>query len=46
MGRPVSDLGGPGSGPLARVSVPLTPEHSYEEFLKGLKPIRIGRKTR
>ncbi|MCL6494723.1 MAG: acyltransferase [Ignavibacterium sp.] len=25
---------------LAVVTVPLTPEHGYEEFLKGLRPIR------
>jgi hypothetical protein len=25
---------------LGRVTVPLTPEYSYEEFIKGLKPIR------
>lgn len=32
-----------GSSParaLGQVTVPLTPEHSYEEFIKGLKPIR------
>lgn len=28
-------------GPLARVTVPLTPEHTYEEFVKGLRPIRM-----
>ena len=27
-------------GPLAKVSVPLTHEYSYEEFVQGLKPIR------
>jgi hypothetical protein len=26
------------SGPLAEVTVPLTPETSYEEFVAGLKP--------
>ena len=32
--------GPPESGPLARVTIPLTPEHTYEEFVKGLRPIR------
>jgi len=25
---------------LGRVTVPLTPEHSYQEFVQGLRPIR------
>jgi acetyltransferase-like isoleucine patch superfamily enzyme len=29
--------GEPPSGPLGRVTVPLTAEHSYEEFVRGLK---------
>jgi len=32
--------GPPPAGPLARVTVPLTPEHSYDEFIKGLRPVR------
>ena len=28
------------AGPLARVTVPLTAAHSYDAFVKGLKPIR------
>ena len=32
--------GPPDSGPLGRVTVPLTPEHTYDEFVRGLKPIR------
>jgi acetyltransferase-like isoleucine patch superfamily enzyme len=35
--------GPPPAGPLARVSVPLTPEHSYEAFLQGLRPVRKRR---
>lgn len=35
--------GPPPAGPLARVTVPLTPEHSYEEFVRGLKPLRKSR---
>lgn len=31
------------AGPLARVTVPLIPEHSYEEFVRGLKPLRKSR---
>ena len=38
---PPNMLWGPqATGPLARASVPLTPEHSYEEFISGLKPVR------
>lgn len=37
---PFTFWGPPPSGPLGRVTVPLTPEHSYEEFVKGLRPIR------
>ena len=29
---------------LARVTVPLTNEHSYEEFVRGIKPIKKQRK--
>lgn len=32
--------GSSAEGPIARVTVPLTPAHSYEEFMLGLKPIR------
>ena len=32
--------GPPPTGPLAKATVPLTPEHSYDEFVEGLKPIR------
>ena len=31
--------GGPGGKPLARVTVPLTSAGSYDEFMRGLKPI-------
>jgi acetyltransferase-like isoleucine patch superfamily enzyme len=37
---PFTFWGIPSGEPLARVTVPLTWEHSYEEFVKGLKPIR------
>jgi acetyltransferase-like isoleucine patch superfamily enzyme len=40
---PFTFWGLPNAGPLARVTVPLTPEHSYEEFLKGLRPVRAPR---
>lgn len=33
----------PSAGPLARVTVPLTKDYSYEEFLEGLKPVRVKR---
>jgi acetyltransferase-like isoleucine patch superfamily enzyme len=32
--------GPPASGPLGRVSVPLTPETSFDEFVRGLRPYR------
>ena len=32
-------MGPPNPEPLGRVTVPLTPEHEYEEFLKGLQPL-------
>lgn len=30
----------PDSGPLARITVPLKPGHTYQEFVRGLRPIR------
>ena len=32
--------GVPQAEALGRVTVPLTPDYSYEEFIKGLKPLR------
>ncbi len=32
--------GPPSAGVLGRVTVPLTAEHNYEEFIRGLKPVR------
>jgi acetyltransferase-like isoleucine patch superfamily enzyme len=40
---PFTFWGPPPAGPLGRVTVPLTPEHTYEEFIQGLKPIRKPR---
>jgi acetyltransferase-like isoleucine patch superfamily enzyme len=37
---PFTFWGPPPAGPLGRVTVPLTPEHTYEEFIQGLKPAR------
>jgi acetyltransferase-like isoleucine patch superfamily enzyme len=34
--------GDSGGGPIARVRVPLTRNHSYEEFMAGLQPVRRG----
>jgi acetyltransferase-like isoleucine patch superfamily enzyme len=31
--------GYPNPGPLARITVPMTPEHEYEDFVRGLRPI-------
>lgn len=31
-----------GGEPLAEVTVPLTPDHEYDEFVKGLRPFRKG----
>ena len=38
--------GPPAEGPLGRVTVPLTPEHDYDEFVRGLKPIRKAKRTK
>lgn len=38
--------GSPQGEPLAAVSVPLTSEHSYEEFIRGLRPLDSHRKRR
>ena len=35
----------PNAGPLARVTVPLTLDHTQEEFVKGLRPIRKSERT-
>ncbi len=35
--------GPPDAGPLGKVTVPLTPGHTYEGFIKGLRPIRRKR---
>lgn len=37
---PFTFWGYPNGQPLAKVSVPLTPDHTYEAFIKGLKLIR------
>jgi acetyltransferase-like isoleucine patch superfamily enzyme len=37
---PFTFWGAPSGVPLGHVTVPLTNEHSYEEFVKGLRPIR------
>ena len=37
---PYTFWGNESPGPLAKVTVPLTHEYSYEEFVQGLKPIR------
>lgn len=43
---PYTFWGPPPAGPLGRVTVPLTPEHTFEEFIAGLKPIRRRKKDR
>jgi acetyltransferase-like isoleucine patch superfamily enzyme len=37
---PYTLWGEPNAGPLARVTVPLTPAHTYDEFVKGLRPLK------
>ena len=37
---PKTLFGIPNAKPLAKVTVPLTFEHTYEDFVKGLKPIK------
>jgi tetrahydrodipicolinate N-succinyltransferase len=39
---PYTFWGDSGGGPLAQVTVPLTPDHQYEEFVKGLRPLKKG----
>ena len=36
---PFTFWGVPTPGPLARITVPLTREHAYEDFARGLRPI-------
>jgi acetyltransferase-like isoleucine patch superfamily enzyme len=36
--------GVPDAGPLAMVKVPLTPNYSYKEFVRGMRPIRKNNK--
>ena len=43
---PFTFWGEPHAGPLGRVTVPLTPEHTYEEFLRGLRPVRKGKRIK
>lgn len=42
---PETFWGLPSPGPLAHVTVPLTPVYSYEDFRNGLRPIRQRRKS-
>ncbi len=35
---PYTFWGYPSAGPLARITVPLTPQHEYEDFVRGLRP--------
>jgi acetyltransferase-like isoleucine patch superfamily enzyme len=37
--------GAPGSGPIARITIPLGPDSPYEDFVRGLKPISLPPKT-
>lgn len=37
---PYTFWGSPPAEPIGKVTIPLTREYSYEEFVKGLKPIR------
>ena len=37
---PFTFWGPPPAGPLARITVSLTTDHSYDEFVQGLKPMR------
>lgn len=42
---PYTFWGLPSAEPLGRITVPLTSKTSYEEFIAGLKPIRIKKKN-
>lgn len=37
--------GPPESGPIARVTAPLTPGHEYSDFVRGLKPLRKSKSS-
>ncbi len=41
---PYTLWGMPDAGPLAKITVPLKPGHTYQEFVRGLRPIRKHRK--
>jgi acetyltransferase-like isoleucine patch superfamily enzyme len=41
---PFTFWGMPEAGPLARITVPLTRENSFEGFVRGLKPLRPAKK--
>lgn len=43
---PGTFYGPPSAVPLAKATVPLTAEHSYEEFFRGLRPFRPGGRKR
>lgn len=39
---PRTFLGAPAAGPLGTVGVPLTNQHAYEDFVRGLRPLPRG----
>lgn len=40
---PYTFFGAPPAVALGKVTVPLTPEHDYKEFIRGLRPVRNGK---
>jgi len=43
---PHTFFGAPPAIPLGMVTVPLTPPHDYKEFIRGLRPVRPGKRTK
>jgi heptaprenylglycerol acetyltransferase len=39
-------FGSPPAIPLGVVTVPLAPPHDYKEFIRGLRPVRTGKRTK
>jgi acetyltransferase-like isoleucine patch superfamily enzyme len=43
---PFTFFGAPPAIVLGKVTVPLTPEHDYKEFIRGLRPVRNGKRSK
>jgi acetyltransferase-like isoleucine patch superfamily enzyme len=43
---PYTFFGAPPAEVLGKVMVPLTPDHDYKEFIRGLRPVRNGKRPK